>query len=224
MVSTLTCLSRACQDANNLSDYNYQRYPDNTCGLVNGLEAQDHAAACAQNTSLESYYKPTGYRKIRFSSCEGGEINKYLGKEQPCPNHEKEFEDSHSGGLSGFAFFLVAIILPIAGAAGIGYWVWTRYQQGSFGRIRLGDGSGGSAFDADQPWVKYPVAVLSGIVAVLATVPLVLGASWRYISGLFGGSRRYTTRQSFARGRGDYAVVDPDEDELLGDDDEDDQA
>jgi hypothetical protein len=32
-----------------------------------------------------------------------------------------------------------------------------------------------------------------------------------------GGSKRFTTRDSFARGRGDYAVVDDDEGELLGD-------
>jgi len=32
-----------------------------------------------------------------------------------------------------------------------------------------------------------------------------------------GGNRRFTTRDSFARGRGGYAVVDEDEGELLGD-------
>ncbi|EFX03545.1 vacuolar protein sorting [Grosmannia clavigera kw1407] len=36
-----------------------------------------------------------------------------------------------------------------------------------------------------------------------------------------GGTRRFTTRDSFARGRGDYAAVDDDEGELLGDDSED---
>jgi hypothetical protein len=37
--------------------------------------------------------------------------------------------------------------------------------------------------------------------------------------GGYGGyGRTYTSRSSFARGRGDYAVVDPDEGELLGDD------
>jgi hypothetical protein len=32
-----------------------------------------------------------------------------------------------------------------------------------------------------------------------------------------GSGRRFTTRYSFARGRGDYAIVDEDEGELLGD-------
>ena len=164
-----------------------------------------------------------GYRKIPISWCQGGEEKKFLGEEVPCPKWKDEFDEEHRSGLSGFAFFLVAIVLPIAAAAGIGYWVWSSYQQGTFGRIRLGDSTAGSAFDAEQPWVKYPVAVLSGIVAVVAAVPLLIGAGWRYASGLFGGSRTYTTRQSFARGRGDYAVVDPDEDELLGDDDDDEE-
>lgn len=96
-----------------------------------------------------------------------------------------------------------------------------RNWDGKFGRIRLGDGT--SAFDASQPWIQYPVTVLAAIVAVLAAVPLLISSLWRSVSGMFGGSsRRYTTRQSFARGRGDYAVVDPDEDELLGNDDDED--
>ena len=205
------------------SDYNNERKSDNTCGLVPGFNQPDHEAACSADPSLKKYYKPTGYRKIPISWCDGGDEEKYLGQDLPCPGHVPEYEAEHPGGLSGFAFFLIAIVLPIAAAGGIGYWVWTRYQQGSFGRIRLGDSSGGSAFDAEQPWVKYPVAALSAIVAVVAAVPLLIGAGWSALRGLFGGSRRYTTRQSFARGRGDYAVVDPDEDELLGDDDDDEE-
>ena len=76
-------------------------------------------------------------------------------------------------------------------------------------------------WDSEQPWIKYPVAMLSGVVAVAAAVPLLLAAAWRYVAGRLGGSRRYTTRESFARGRAQYAVVDPDEDELLGAEDDD---
>lgn len=207
------------------SDYNFEPTKDGLCKLVDGLEALDHEQACRDNPSLKSYFKPEGYRKIFISTCSGGKEENYLGQELPCPGHEKEFEDEHpSTGLSGLLFFLVVIVLPVIAAVGIGYGVWTLYQRGGggFGRIQLGDGSPtGSAFDAERPWVKYPVAALSGLVAVLAAVPLVIGASWRFIRGSFGGgSRRYTSRQSFARGRGDYAIVDPDEDELLGDDED----
>ena len=72
----------------------------------------------------------------------------------------------------------------------------------------------------------YPVAVLSGLVAVLAAIPLLAKSLWRSVSSRLGVGRgaggRYTTRSSFARGRGNYAVVDPDEDELLGDEDDED--
>lgn len=100
------------------------------------------------------------------------------------------------------------------------------------GSIRLGSGpsSGGSG---EQPWIKYPVAAVAGIIAVLGAIPLLAASVWRSVSGLWSGSRgrysglggaprTYTSRDSFARGRGQYAVVDPDEDELLGEDDDED--
>ena len=98
--------------------------------------------------------------------------------------------------------------------------MWTYWGAQQFGQIRLG-GEGGGAFDAERPWVKWPVAAVAGVVAVVSAVPMVVGSFWRGVNGLFGGGRRYTTRQSFARGRQGYAVVDPDEDELLGEAEED---
>jgi hypothetical protein len=136
----------------------------------------------------------------------------------PCPGFEDEFERKH--GLSGFGIF-VAVILPFMAAGGIGYYVW-RNWDGKFGRIRLGDSAGG--FNSDSPWISWPVAVISGLVAVVAAVPLLLGSLWRMAASQFGGygGRTYTSRSSFARGRGDYAVVDPDEGELLGEDSDED--
>lgn len=92
-----------------------------------------------------------------------------------------------------------------------------RNWDGKFGRIRLGET--GSAFDADRPWIAWPIMGVSAVVAVLGAVPLLVGSAWRGVSGLFGGGRRFTQRSDFARG-GRYAVVDPDEDELLGDDED----
>lgn len=88
--------------------------------------------------------------------------------------------------------------------------------MGKFGRIRLGEGEGGSV------WLRGLVVAVSAVVAVGAAMPLLLSSLWRSVAGLWGGGGRgrYTTRSSFARGRGDYAVVDPDEDELLGEEDE----
>ena len=186
---------------------------------MDDLQPIDHSKVCEANPDEIEYFEVSGYRKIPISECEGGEEKKYLGEAYPCPDHKDEFNQRH-GSLSGFGFFLVVIVLPLTAAGLIGWVVYTRFQ-GSLGRIRLGE-SGSAAFDADRPWIQYPVMALSAIVAVVAAVPLVVGAGWRFVSGLWGGSRRYTTRQSFARGRGDYAIVDPDEDELLGDDEDDD--
>ncbi|KAL8916326.1 MAG: hypothetical protein Q9208_008593 [Pyrenodesmia sp. 3 TL-2023] len=193
-------------------DYNFEPVKDGSCKLVSGLEPPDHSKIC-QDPKKISYFKPTGYRRVPLSTCEGGnELDKY--EEVPCRGHEDDFAEAHRG-LGAFWIFILAVVLPVGIASAVGYWVWQNWD-GKFGRIRLGDQ--GSAFDADQPWIKYPILAVSGVVAVLAAVPLLMGSLWRWASGLFGGGRRYTTRGSFARGRGDYAVVD--EDELLGEDED----
>lgn len=207
-------------------DYNYERAPDGACKLVKGLAKSDPAAVCKANPDLLEYNEITGYRRIPLTTCTGGvELDRTM-KTYPCPNHLDEFKKKHS--ISGAGLFF-AIVLPIAAAAGVGYWVWQNWD-GKFGRIQLGDGMRGgygSAFDSDAPWVKYPVMVISGIVAVVAALPLVIGSLWKTINtrlGRGGGSysRPYTSRSSFQRGRGDYAVVDPDEGELLGEDSDED--
>jgi hypothetical protein len=104
-------------------------------------------------------------------------------------------------------------------ASGAGYWVW-RNWDGKFGRIRLGN-DGGSDFDAGSPWVKYPVMAVAVVVAVAVAIPDVVGRIWRFAQSKMGvgaATGRYTTRSSFSRGRGEYAVVDDDEGELLGED------
>ena len=161
------------------------------------------------------------------------ELQYVRSKEIGCDKHKGDFDAiQRAKGLSGFAFFFLVILLPIAAAAGIGYWVYNHWD-GKLGAIRLGDSSasrysalGGtpsSVFDAERPWIKYPIVALSAVVAVVATTPLLIGSAFRWTRSLFGGggaTRRYTTRSDFARG-GRYAVVDPDEDELLGADDDD---
>jgi len=201
-------------------DYNYERQADGTCSLVPGLEKPDHSQICRDDPTAVEFYEVTGYRRIPLDTCEGGlEWDKK--RPQPCAGHEKEFEERHRG-LSGFAFFLVAICLPFGAAAGIGYWVYKRWD-GKFGAIRLGEAGSndGGYLDIDKPWVKYPILVLSGLAAVVMAVPGMLQSAWRGVNSLVGRRQgAYTSRASFARNRGDYAVVE-DEDELLGDDDDD---
>jgi hypothetical protein len=76
-----------------------------------------------------------------------------------------------------------------------------------------------STFNEQAPYIKYPVLAISAIVAVIIILPTLASSAWRVISGLFGRGRtaRFTTRSSFARGT-DYAPVDEDEGELLGED------
>ena len=153
----------------------------------------------------------------------------------PCRGHEDKFDKKH--GVSGVAVFF-AILISIAVAAGVGYWVWRNWGS-KFGQIRLGEQCKSSSlalllaictddeiasFDGEAPYIKYPVLVIAGIVAVVQALPLLAASLWRSASGVLGrgGSRRFTTRDSFARGRGDYDVVDTDEGELLGEDSDED--
>lgn len=151
-----------------------------------------------------------------MTNCEGGrELERLEAKEHVCKGHEKDYEEKHRG-LSGFWLFVVAVLIPAGVGTAVGYWVWTNWDL-KFGQIRLGPD--GTSFK--RPWLTYPIMAIAAVVAGLAAVPLIFSSVWRSVSGLFGGGgRRYTTRSSFARGRGDYAVVDPDEDELLGEDDD----
>ncbi|KAK5117578.1 hypothetical protein LTR62_005000 [Meristemomyces frigidus] len=221
IASNCTCTRRDFE-----CDYNYERQTDGSCSLVSGLTASDPAAVCKDKNVVE-YYETTGYRRIPLTTCEGGQELDYTSRVHPCPGKEDEYQKRH--GISGAGLFF-AIVLPIAAAAGIGYWVY-RNWDGKFGRIQLGDGFGGAAgagignaFDREQPWIKFPVMLLSGVVAVLAALPMVVGSIWGAVSSRLGrrggqggyGERPFTSRSSFQRGRGDYAVVDPDEGELLG--------
>jgi len=201
-------------------DYNYERGKNGECTLVPGLQKADPAEVCRANPSLTEYYGITGYRRIPLSTCQGGKELDYTSQVFPCPDHEDEFNRKHS--ISGAGLFF-AIVIPIAAAAGVGWWVY-RNWDGKFGRIRLGDGMGGSgAFDRDAPWIKYPVVALSAVVAVIAALPLLAGSLWRIVSTRLGRNRSgytrpYTSRSSFQRGN--YSVMDPDDAELLGDSDE----
>jgi hypothetical protein len=61
------------------------------------------------------------------------------------------------------------------------------------------------------------VLAISAVVAVVITLPALASSAWQAINRLLGRTRtaRFTTRSSFARGA-NYAPVDEDEGELLG--------
>ena len=214
-------------------DYNFERQKDGSCSLVQGLKEQDPKDMCKKE-GVKEFWHSTGYRRIPLTTCEGGVAFDYTPSTQPCPGFEEDWQRKHGISAAGLFF---AITIPIGVAAAAGYYVW-KHWDGKFGRIQLGDGpslsstTGYNAFDRDAPWIRFPVLAVSGIVAVLAALPMVVGSVWNAVSSRLGRSRGYgyggvgrpyTSRASFARGgRGNYAVVgDDDEGELLGDDSED---
>lgn len=229
------CSGKTTMDATDMthSDYNYELDGHGACHLVQGLQPVDHVQYCKENPSAVEYYEPTGYRKIPLSTCQGGQEFDKQSDAHFCPGKEEEFNQRH--GMSGVGLFF-AITIPFAVAAAAGWWVY-RNWNGKFGQIRLGDhsnpGFGNGAFDSDSPFVRYPIMAVSAAVAVAGAVPLLVAGLWkagvaaldrlRYGGGgsfsrLAGGARPFTTRDSFARGRGDYATVEDDEGELLGED------
>jgi hypothetical protein len=220
---------------NPCSDYNYELDPFGQCALVRGLSPKDPSAWCKEHPDAMEYHEPTGYRRIPLTTCAGGAAFDKESPSHPCTGHEDEYERAHA--TPGIVIFF-AVTVPFALAAAAGWYVW-RNWNGKFGQIRLGD-HGAAAFDSDRVWVKYPVIAVSAIVALVGALPLVVAAVWRSVRGLVGGgvggaggeggrgrwsrlgggggTRRFTTRDSFARGSGDYAIVDDDEGELLGED------
>ena len=219
----------SCERRDFECDYNYERQSDGSCKLVEGLNPPNPQEVC-KNEDAYQYFEITGYRRIPLTTCQHGKELDYTSATHTCPGKEREYAEHH--GISGIGLFF-AVVLPIATAAGIGFWVWKNWD-GKFGRIRLNDGGGPlgtatgyGAFDRDAPWIKVPVMAVSGIVAVLAAVPLVVGSLWNLVSTRFGrsragSSRPFTSRSSFQRGRGDYAAVGDDEGELLGEDSDED--
>ncbi|KAF5973838.1 carboxypeptidase Y-sorting PEP1 precursor [Fusarium coicis] len=200
--------------------YNFELDNHGQCSLVPDHDAISGEEWCKQHPNETSYFDPTGYRRIPLTTCEGGQELDKTSTEHACAGHEEDF--ARKRGASGWAIFF-AIIIPIGLAAAFGWYAW-RNWSGKFGQIRLGDNS--ATFDSEQPWIKYPVIAISALAAIVAALPLVLTSIWRSATGVYervsnrsrGGnwSRRYTTRDSFARGRGDYSMVDDDEGELLG--------
>ncbi|KAK3362966.1 hypothetical protein B0T25DRAFT_468582 [Lasiosphaeria hispida] len=217
-------------------DFNFELDNHKQCSLIQGFQPKDIDTWCTENPDAVEYYEPTGYRRIPLTTCVGGNELDKASEPRPCKNHEEEYERKHA--TSGVAIFF-AVVIPVGIAAAAGWWVW-RNWSGKFGQIRLGEPGSGSAFDSDQPWIRYPVIALSAVVAVVGALPLVAAGLWRTARGAAerwglvgggsrgswsrlggaglanGGTRRFTTRDSFARGSGDYAIVDEDEGELLG--------
>lgn len=206
----------ACSRRDYECAYNYELDNHGQCKLVAGLDPLTGSEWCSKNPNATSWFEPTGYRKVPLSTCQGGNELDKTSTDHPCEGHEDEFERKRQTSSAAIA---LAVLIPfaLAGAAG---WYMYRNWDGKLGQIWLGEHT--STFDSDRPWIKYPVMAVSAALAV--ALPLVVSELWRSARGTYdrvrGGPRTFTTRDSFARGRGDYAMVD-DEGELLGDESDD---
>ena len=101
------------------SEFNYARNENGECVLLPGLSprAPDPNAQCRAG---EQWYDLTAYRKIPYSSCEGGRrVDR--GTEHTCPG---------VGGRSAF-FWLMMLFIPVSFAGLIGYYF---HKKGGYGR------------------------------------------------------------------------------------------
>lgn len=180
-----------CTAADFECEFNYIR-KGNECVLVDGASPLDINTISEQCTGFESdWYERTAYRKIPFSSCDGGE-RLDRGPRHPCPGLV-------GAGLGAF-FWATVTILPFLCAAGAGYWYMTK--DGRHGQIRLGEHR---AFGGGD----------SSVLNTLASIPYfllgVLSAAWAV------AERRSPALGRLFRRRQPYRSVPVDDDaELLG--------
>lgn len=197
-----------CQPQDYECDYNYERAPDGSCQLVEGLKPLDHLEECKKHNLLE-YYKPTGYRRIPLTTCQGG---KELDKDStpiPCPSKEKELIKLGKG-LHGFELFCVIISSFIIFIIGT-YCMWTLYKDRFLGQIRLGEDERPSGL------VQYPIILMDKLIVLFSAI----GTFTRYIINkiisLFSGhSYRFNTTNTFFRNN--YSTLLSNSPELLYDD------
>jgi len=178
-------LTRVC------SDYNFVRASDRSCQKVG--EPIDPMGVCKQEGVIE-WFETSGYRKIPLSTCHGGlNLDRQPTKSRPCPGKEDQYYDRKRGGLRGWG--LAYVILLTFGMAGLaGYIFWKKYADGRFGQIRLGE-------DASQPfYVRYPLIAISGVWAAAVLLPDAIVSGWKWVRAKFARTKRFTSRESFARG------------------------
>ncbi len=162
-------------------DYNYFRGVDDVCRLVEGYSPKNASEVCG-NANVANYWELTGYRKISMSSCKGGqEFDK--SEKKTCPERGRR--------LSGSSIFFI-VISSIGGAALITsclyYFVINKNGRFvHFGQIRLGE----EEFDdGESAFVKYPILVISAILAAGKVAPHAFKVGFEYIKTAISGRRQ----------------------------------
>jgi len=147
-------------------EFNHVRNSAGECLPVEGSTPLSNDDTCADGEDF--WYERTAYRKIPYSTCEGGS-RPDRGAPHICP------------GIKGHStmFWFVFLVLPFAFTALVGYWY---YRRGGFfhrGAIRLPDTS-----SRTSPFVHQD----TGIVDTIASVPWFLlgvaGVAYAYVSNI----------------------------------------
>jgi len=149
-----------CTDSDFECEFNYVRDADGKCVLAAGLTPLPNDELDCRK-GKDQWYERTAYRKIPYSTCEGGPRPDH-GAEHTCPGPKAK----------GAFFWFVVIVIPFA-FCGLAGWWFTKKSGLARGTIRLPDRR--SAFHVD-----------SGPLATLASVPFFLlglvGIAWEYVA------------------------------------------
>ncbi|KAI0071571.1 Oligoxyloglucan reducing end-specific cellobiohydrolase [Panus rudis PR-1116 ss-1] len=176
----------ACIKSDFECEFNFQRNSEGECVPVPGTEPLPPDDSCRNGE--EYWYERTPYRKIPYSSCEGG-LTLHLGPAHRCP------------GIKGHGFFFWCFVLfvPTMIASLVGYYYYRRAGLAR-GTIRLPGGDTRRYYSSND----------SGIVSTLASVPWFLlgvaGIAWEWVSS------RVDTLTVDVRSRSGYRNVPVDED------------
>ncbi|QLG73237.1 hypothetical protein HG535_0E03210 [Zygotorulaspora mrakii] len=179
-------------------DYNYYKAMDGTCKLVQGLTPADPSEICKKEGMVE-FFKPSGYRKIPLSTCQGGLKLDEVSDPYPCPGMEEEFNKKY--GVKGRSFFLIFIILLVVFAL----IAWFVYERGirrnggfsRFGEIRLNENELIEDTTTDKivnKIVKSGLFAVSGLFAAYQLVKRSLGN----VFSRFGERMRGRTGPSYS--------------------------
>jgi hypothetical protein len=182
-----------CQVSDFECEFNHIRNGKGDCVLVPGATALSVDTVEEQCRGDEEFwYERTPYRKVQYSSCEGGS-RLDRGKQHSCPGLMS------AGGLGGLFWASIAI-LPF-GLAGLAGW-WYATKGGRTGAIRLGE---------HRAYGGGTNAVLNTLASVPYFVLGVVSALWTAVE------MRLPFVQDLFRRRAPYRAVPIDDDaELLG--------
>lgn len=105
-------------------EFNHVRNAAGECVLVEGAVALARDTSAEQCVGFEQYwYERTAYRKIPYSSCEGGE-RPDRGTRHACPGLVG------GRGFGVFVYWVVVVLVSAGAAAGVAYFFYTRKDRG----------------------------------------------------------------------------------------------